>query len=62
MFDSAKTPALMGGDGPGDDAFNDMLQDEYACAIAARGGVGIADEIKGELIRLQSEMQYSRDV
>lgn len=55
MFDSAKTPSLFGGDGPEQDAFAAMLQDEYAKAIAARGGVGIADQVQAALIRLQSE-------
>lgn len=55
MFESAKTPALFGGDGPEQDAYGSMMQDHYAAAIAARGGVGIADHVKDALIRLQSE-------
>ena len=54
MFESAKSSALFGGDGPEQDAFRSMLNDEYAKAIAARGGVGIADQVKDALIRLQS--------
>lgn len=55
MFDTIKSEGLFGGDGPEQDAFNSMLHDEYAKALAARGGVGIADEVKDALLRLQSE-------
>ncbi|GEM_PF-4909194 len=55
MFESVNTPRLMGGDAPGADAFGVMLNDEYARAIAARGGVGVADQVQAALIRLQSE-------
>lgn len=54
MFETVKTQGLFGGDGPEQDAFQSMLHDEYAKALAARGGVGIADEVKDALIRLQS--------
>lgn len=60
MFETAKTPSLFGGDGPEQDAFAAMLQDEYARAIAARGGVGIADQVQAALIRLQSENGINR--
>lgn len=60
MFDTAKTPSLFGGDGPEQGAFAAMLQDEYARAIAARGGVGIADQVQAALIRLQSETELNR--
>ena len=55
MFESAKAPGLFGGDGPEQNAFQSLLHEEYAKAIAARGGVGIADNVKDALIRLQSE-------
>ena len=57
MFESAKAPSLMGGEGPAQDVFGTMLHDEYAKAIAARGGIGIADQVKAALLRLQSEQQ-----
>lgn len=59
MFAGVKTPSLMGGDAPGADAFRAMLNDEYAKAIAARGGVGVADQVKAALIDLQSQTQPS---
>jgi len=54
MFDSVKTPSLFGEDGPEQDTFRSLLNDEYAKAIAARGGIGIADQVKDALIRIQS--------
>ncbi|MEO1251088.1 MAG: rod-binding protein [Pseudomonadota bacterium] len=53
MFASAKTPALFGGDGSEQAVFGDMLQETYAAAIAERGGIGIADQVKAALISLQ---------
>ena len=55
MFETVKTQGLFGGDGPEQDAFKAMLHDEFAKAVAARGGVGIADQVKDALIRMQSE-------
>lgn len=53
LFSSVETPGIAGG-GPGDKAFAGLLQEEYAKAIAARGGFGIADQVKASLIALQS--------
>ena len=53
MFDTAKSPSLFGGDGPEQDTFRSMLNDEYARLLAARGGVGIADSVKDALIEMQ---------
>lgn len=38
------TPASAGG-GAGEDAFASFLTDEYARLLAARGGLGLADQI-----------------
>ncbi len=54
LFASVETPRIAGG-GPGQDAFGAMLQEEYAKAIAARGGLGIADAVKSALIDMQTE-------
>jgi len=55
MFETVKESPLFGGDGAGAEAWRGMLHQEYAKAVAERGGVGIADAVKAELIRLQSE-------
>ena len=53
LFDGAKTPALFGG-GAGEEAFTSLLHEEFAKAIAARGGFGIADAVMAEMIRIQA--------
>ncbi len=58
MFESAKAPALFGGDRPEQSIFGAMLQEKYAEAMAERGGIGIADQVKAALIDLQARAQY----
>lgn len=41
------------GGGGTEKTFRSMLHDEYAKAVASRGGVGIADLIQEEILRLQ---------
>lgn len=53
LFNSVETPGIAGG-GPGEKAFSGLLREEYAKAIAARGGFGIADQVKATLIGLQA--------
>ena len=53
MFESARSESLMGS-GPEQDAYRTMLNDEFAKSIAARGGIGIADDVKAALIRMQA--------
>ncbi len=58
MFETAKTPSLFGGDDAEQSIFGAMLQEKYAEAMAERGGIGIADQVKAALIDLQSQTQY----
>jgi Rod binding domain-containing protein len=53
LFNSAMTPEIAGG-GKSEEHFRTMLQDHYAKAIAARGGLGIADAVRAALIDVQS--------
>lgn len=53
MFATVGTSALFGG-GEGEKAFSSLLHEEFAKTISERGGFGIADEIKAEIIRLQA--------
>jgi len=53
LFASVETPGLAGG-GPGQEAFESLLQEQYAAAFAERGGFGIADQVKATLIQLQA--------
>jgi flagellar protein FlgJ len=52
MFESLDTDGL-GGGGMGEQIFRPMLVERYAEAISRSGGVGIADSIVRELIRMQ---------
>lgn len=52
MFDGIETDALFGG-GPGEDAYKSMLVQEYGKVMAQSGGVGIADMVKAEILKLQ---------
>ena len=58
LFASVETPGLAGG-GPGQEAFESMLQEQYAEAIAERGGYGIADQVKAAMIELQASSKTS---
>jgi peptidoglycan hydrolase FlgJ len=52
MFESLDTDGL-GGGGTGEQIFRPMLVERYAESIARAGGVGIADSIMRELMRMQ---------
>lgn len=41
------------GAGPGADAWQSLLIDEYARSIAETGGIGLADSVERELLALQ---------
>lgn len=56
MFDGLETDGL-GGGGMGEEIFRPMLVERYAEAIAAAGGVGVADSVVRELMRLQVEAE-----
>jgi Rod binding domain-containing protein len=56
MFEALETEGL-GGGGAGERMFRPMLVGEYAEGMAARGGVGLADMVLGELVRLQASQQ-----
>jgi len=59
LFNSVKTPEIAGG-GQSESFFQSMLQENYAKAIAARGGVGIADAVRAALIDMQSRQDDRR--
>jgi len=52
MFSGIETDGLFGG-GHGEQVFRSMLLQETGKSIAARGGIGIADAVQREIIRLQ---------
>ena len=52
MFEGLEVDSTFGG-GKGEEVFRGMLMDEYGKIIADQGGVGLADNIKAELLKLQ---------
>jgi peptidoglycan hydrolase FlgJ len=53
MFSELETDGLFGG-GAGERAFRPLLVEEYAKNTARAGGIGIADSVLSEIIRLQA--------
>jgi len=52
MFAGIETDPLFGG-GQGETVFRSLMIDEYGKSVASSGGVGIADSVLREIIRLQ---------
>ncbi|NNE82783.1 MAG: hypothetical protein HKN28_02315 [Alphaproteobacteria bacterium] len=52
MFSGIETDPLFGG-GQGETVFRSLMIDEYGKSLASNGGIGIADSVLGEIIRLQ---------
>ena len=52
MFSGIETDGPFGG-GQGEEVFRPMLLDQYAEAVARGGGIGIADAVLKEILRLQ---------
>ena len=56
VFESADTDGLFGG-GESEKIFRSMMVQEYGKAIAQSGGVGIADAVQREILRMQENQQ-----
>jgi Rod binding domain-containing protein len=54
MFKELKTDGMFGG-GKGEEVFRGMMLQEYGKNIASSGALGIADNIKAAMIRMQAE-------
>jgi flagellar protein FlgJ len=52
MFAGIDAKGMFGG-GPGEEAFRDMLTQEYAKVMAKAGGIGVAKEVMREMLRQQ---------
>ena len=52
MFSGVETDPIFGG-GPGETVFRSLMIDEYGKSLARNGGVGIADSVLQEIVRLQ---------
>jgi peptidoglycan hydrolase FlgJ len=53
MFQSEATEGPLGDNGMGGDVYRSMLAKEYAGSIAKSGGVGIADGVYREILKMQ---------
>ncbi len=53
VFESAGESGTFGEAGPGAGMYRSMLVKEYAGMIAKSGGVGIADQVYSEILKLQ---------
>lgn len=56
MFNGIETNETFGG-GHGEEVYKTMMVEEYGKILAKTGGIGVADHVKAEMIRLQ-EMQH----
>lgn len=54
MFEGLKPDKLFGG-GDGENMFQSLAVDEYAKAITASGGVGIAQAVQREILQIQEQ-------
>jgi flagellar protein FlgJ len=59
MFEGIEPDPMFGG-GKGEEIFQGMMLEQYGKAMAARGGIGIADQVKAEMIRMQAEANSQR--
>ena len=55
MFDEVNQPDPVFGGGKGEEVFNGMMLDHYGKIMAKAGGVGIAQYVRDEMIRIQQE-------
>ena len=56
MFEGIGEDPLFGG-GPGEDIYRSLLVEEYGKAMAQTGGIGIADAVYREILKLQEVSQ-----
>jgi Rod binding domain-containing protein len=52
MFQGVKTDGLFGG-GRGEEVYRSLLLQEYGKVVAQRGGLGVADSVHREILRMQ---------
>ena len=61
MFNSLNADGLFGG-GSAERMFRPMLVDQYAKGMSKAGGLGLADAVAREMMRLQSATQNESEV
>lgn len=53
MFETAPENSLNGS--YGEDMFNELLVEEYGKVLSEAGGVGVADHVRAELLKMQEQ-------
>lgn len=61
MFEGISTEAPFGG-GKGEEIFRGMMLQEYGKIIASSGGIGLADSIKTEMIKMQEQANNANTI
>lgn len=56
VFENLETGGLFGG-GQGEKIYRSLMVQEYGKAIAKAGGIGIADTVQREILRMQENQQ-----
>jgi len=56
VFENLDTDGLFGG-GQGEKIYRSLMVQEYGKAIAKAGGIGIADTVQREILRMQENQQ-----
>jgi len=57
MFSSLKTDSSSMGGGFGEDTWRDMQAEQMANSVSEAGGIGLADSIMGDLLKIQEGSQ-----
>lgn len=60
MFEEVNKPNELFGGGKGEEIFSGMMTEEYGKKIAERGGVGLAQFVRDEMIRIQEAANGNR--
>jgi flagellar protein FlgJ len=60
MFSSIKTDEQSMGGGFAEETWRGMQAEQFANAMADRGGIGLADSLMGDLLKLQEAAQPTR--
>lgn len=55
MFEGIRTEAPFGG-GKGEEVFRSMLVQEYGKILSQTGSIGISDQVRDEMIRMQAQI------
>lgn len=61
MFAGLKTEAPFGG-GKGEEVFRSVLLQEYGKLISQTGSIGLADQVKQEIINMQAKADGAQEV